>query len=176
MWTLLGTLEDWQRIRSRADKLLEYATGQADLSRWHAILSPVLDEFVLSYQGKVDKDFWNAICNYIPGGSGPSYISGWINVFIPFRKGKYCLDQCPYFANPSDFKYGCVETGAVPTCAVEVPVKVNDNGVEYKTLLYAESIVSSYDKETNRIAPSYDFALIDVTNAPERKEEMENDD
>ena len=169
--TLLGTLEDWKTIRTRADKLLEYATGQPDLARWHTILTPVLDEFVRAYQGQVDKEFWNAICNHIPGGSGPSYISGWINAFIPFHKGKYCLDQCPYFANPKDFKYGCVETGKVPTCAVEVPVKVDDNGREYKTLLYAGSIVASYNKETNRIAPSYDFALIDVTNAPKQKAE-----
>lgn len=175
--TLLGTLEDWKAIRTRADKLLEYATGQPDLARWHTILTPVLDEFVQAYQGQVDKEFWNAICNHIPGGSGPSYISGWINAFIPFHKGKYCLDQCPYFANPKDFKYGCVETGQVPTCAVEVPVKVDDNGREYKTLLYAGSIVASYNKEKNCIAPSYDFALIDVTNAPKQKvETMEEEE
>lgn len=46
--------------------------------------------------------------------------------------------------------------------SVEVPVKVDDNGVEHSIIFYAGALVCNYDKTTNRIAPSYDWAMIEV--------------
>jgi len=83
--TLEGTLEDWQKVREKANGLLKY-DKQALLVKWHALLVPILDQFIESYKGNVDKDFWNQICNHIPGGSGPSYITDLINVFMVLSK------------------------------------------------------------------------------------------
>lgn len=162
--TLKGTLEDWQKVRVRLDKLLEYA--QPDLVTWHTMLAPILDQFVASYQGQVEtnKNFWSSICHYIPGSSGPSFISGWINAFVPFDR-----DGCWALQGSKEYPYGKIDTGKVPLSAIEVPVKVDDYGREYDTLLYAGAIVNCYDKETNQLSPSLDFALIDVTSSGQAK-------
>lgn len=82
--TMEGTLDDWLNVRSRADKLLEYGRDQPDLTKWHAILTPILDQFIQTYQNNPDRDFWAKICSY-QGGSGVSYLSGWLLAFVTLR-------------------------------------------------------------------------------------------
>lgn len=37
-----------------------------------------------------NKDFWGSICHYKVGGSGPSYLGGWVSAFGVFDvKGKW---------------------------------------------------------------------------------------
>ena len=161
--TLEGTLADWQKIRSKADRLKTY--GEV-MVKWHSVLMPILDQFISTYNGKPDEDFWQRICHYSGGGSGPSYLSGWILAFIPFidykgQKDYYHLNSVEEIANTA--KYGKLDTSDIPSCTVEVNVEVDDNGREYKTILYAGAIVASYDKDKNQIKPSIDWALIDVT-------------
>jgi hypothetical protein len=72
--TLKGTLEDWNLLRSKAERLKEF--GQPELTEWYSVLSPVLDQFVRSYEGDVDRDFWNRICTQKGGGSGPCFLQG----------------------------------------------------------------------------------------------------
>lgn len=78
--TLEGTIQDWQDIYSRLEKLKEYK-----LEKWYDMLEPVVKQFVDAKQGKVDLDFWQRIAHYQRGGSGPSFISGWITVFCVFN-------------------------------------------------------------------------------------------
>ena len=161
--TLEGTLADWQKIRAKVDKLKIY--GEV-MVKWHSVLAPILDQFVATFSGKPDVDFWQRICHYEGGGSGPRYLSGWILAFVPFierygRKDSYYLNDYNIIASTN--VYGKLDTTDIPSCTVEVNVKVNDNGVEYDTILYAGAIVSSYNEETNQIKPSIDWALIDVT-------------
>lgn len=77
--TLEGSIQDWQNIYDRLEKLKEYK-----LRKWYDMLEPVVKQFVNAKMGNVDKDFWQRIVNYERGGSGPSYISGWITVFCTF--------------------------------------------------------------------------------------------
>jgi hypothetical protein len=173
--TLEGTLEDWQLLRKKIDRLLEfggsfppnsYVLRAKDFKEWHALMAPILDKFVDTYQKamnneEVDKTFWNQICNRVSGGSGPSYISGWINVFIPFKKGKFVIEKKTWYNATSE--WGFIQTDSIPSSSVDVPVKINDNGREYNTLLYAGSIMGEYNKDTNEIRPSVNMALIDIT-------------
>lgn len=161
--TLEGTLADWQELRHRVDRLADYGREckLEDLVWWQQVLAPILDQFVASYQGRVDNDWWQSCAHYIAGGSGPSYMTGWVLAFAPFHKGQWRL------AHPDDIahtgKYGQVETGEFSDSAtVEVPVKVNDNGTEYDIMFYAGGIVNSYDKASNTIRPSFDFALLQM--------------
>lgn len=162
--TLEGTLEDWELLRKKIDRLLEFP--QEDLKKWHSLMAPVLDKFTESYrkamhQEEVDTKFWNQICNRVSGGSGPSYISGWINVFIPFKDGK-CIIQGKTWYNETS-EWGFIDTNKVPSSMVDVPVKIDDNGREYETILYAGSIMGRYNQEINEVRPSVDLVLIDVT-------------
>lgn len=79
--TLEGTTDDWKEVQRRLGKLNAYK-----LEKWHGMLEPILQQFINAKEGKVDTDFWQKICHYEAGGSGPSYISGWITSFCVFDK------------------------------------------------------------------------------------------
>ncbi|SNW62380.1 Domain of unknown function (DUF4419) [Orpheovirus IHUMI-LCC2] len=78
---LLGTVEDWKKVRSKFDKVVEYK-----MEWWHNVLSCILDEFVKAAEGNPNKEFWKKICNY-ESGSGWSRFSGWICAFFPYAGG-----------------------------------------------------------------------------------------
>lgn len=95
----------------------------------------------------------------------PDDVSGWINVFIPFSNGKFCIqDQTEHSDSDEEepFPWGYIDTGSVSPSTVEVPVKINDNGRIYQTLFYAGSILCTYDQEKNEISPSVDLAIVDL--------------
>lgn len=152
--TLLGTLDDWTNIRSRIDLFAKYG-----LEEWRNVLAFVLDKFIDSYKGTVNKDFWNGVVNKHYGFSGPDYITGWILTFIPFdSEGKYILgdfDDC--IKNHND--YGYVNTDRIPMSAVDVPVLINDNGKHYNTNFYAGAFMTTYDPDTFSVGTSLDWAI-----------------
>jgi hypothetical protein len=159
--TLEGTLEDWKEIRSRIEKFSDFAIINDNVfQRWYNMLVPILDEFIASYSGSPNTDFWNRICTKTGGGSGPSYLEGWILAFIPFNRtnGKWQLND--KVVNGS---YGQIDTSKIPASAVEVPVLINDNGRKYKTILYAGSLVSTFEEKESKMGSSLDWALIDIT-------------
>lgn len=79
--TLTGTPEDWQKIRSKAERLHEY-----DLDWWLEALLPALDQFVAAANGNPDLDFWRSLCMINTGTSFPKYepLTGWVQVFFPY--------------------------------------------------------------------------------------------
>jgi len=146
--TLEGTLDDWQLVYNKVAKLESF--GVKELTEWMKVLQLVLKEFVNSYRaakspekycGKVDKDFWNRVATKSGGGSGPTYLEGWIVAFIPFNKeGKYILNN--YCEIEKTNAFGKVDTGDIVPSTVEVPITIDDNGTKYKALLYAGAITS----------------------------------
>lgn len=163
--TLEGTVADWQELRRRVDRLAEYGrqTNQEPLIWWQQILTPVVDQFVKSRVGQVNNDWWQSCANYIPGGSGPSYLSGWVLAFAPFSKGKWRLDDVKSILATGN--YGEVDTTKFNGSAtVTVPVTINDNGYEYPIAFYAGGIVNSYDAIGNVMRPSFDFAMFRLPN------------
>jgi hypothetical protein len=157
--TLEGTVEDWKEIRQRVDKLGEW---DQQLATWSEVLAFVLDEFVRSAEGNPDRDFWNRIATITGGGSGPRWVEGWILAFIGFNdKTEYILPDLEEIKKTNCF--GQLNTNDVPNATVEVPVTIDDNGVEYKTIFYAGFHAASYNEAEHSIKPSVDWALIDVT-------------
>jgi hypothetical protein len=76
--TLLGTVEDWQKIIDDTKKLAIY-----DLSWWTDVLLPILNQFLETAKGNINLKFWQSIYNY-ESMSGGSWISGWIVQFLPY--------------------------------------------------------------------------------------------
>ena len=82
---LLGTLDDWVKLKQKALDLMTFMK-QTKFEDYIANILPILDEFVNTYNGNPNQDYWNKIMNIKSGhiGSG-SYklISGWIlNFYI----------------------------------------------------------------------------------------------
>lgn len=169
--TLKGTLEDWKQLRELADHLLDF--DRKALSKWHKLLTPVLDEFVEAYEnGVVNRKFWNSICGYNPGvepgcdpeddspeakPSSPPSLTGWVNVFMPFDSdGRFQLKST------DDTPWGEVQLTDVPSGLLEVPVKVVGRRKTQDCLFYAGSLMCSYNKKKNQLAPSLDWALTEA--------------
>ncbi len=154
--TLEGTLEDWQKLQEKARRFS--TLGVESLSHWAGLLDFILQKMVDSYQGNVDVDFWSRLTSRESWGSGPRYIAGWVNVFMPFsEKGEYRLQD----ATPTN--WGKVDQNDVPPSAVEVPVEIDDNGRKYDTIFYGGHLVCVYDPEQDTIRPSVDWAMVDIT-------------
>eukprot|EP00448_Togula_jolla_P033045 CAMPEP_0170622032 /NCGR_PEP_ID=MMETSP0224-20130122/28912_1 /TAXON_ID=285029 /ORGANISM="Togula jolla, Strain CCCM 725" /LENGTH=360 /DNA_ID=CAMNT_0010948319 /DNA_START=58 /DNA_END=1140 /DNA_ORIENTATION=- len=157
--TLRGTKADWEEIQTRVRRMTKW--GDQTLVQWaEVLLTLILPHFISAFDGPVDKDFWNRIAHKSGGGSGPSYLNGWVLAFIAFgTTGDYLLAPAQEIQRSNNF--GKLDITKVPVSAVEVPVKVDDNGTIYETILYAGAIVGHSVED--RMLPSLDWALIDVT-------------
>ncbi|KZP12779.1 hypothetical protein FIBSPDRAFT_835817 [Athelia psychrophila] len=88
--TLEGTKEDWENILSRIGKLKQYGP---ETTAWYELLHPVISRFVNAFDnpdGQDNLDFWQKVAHYEGGGSGPTWLAGWINAFCVFDcKGRW---------------------------------------------------------------------------------------
>jgi hypothetical protein len=87
--TLLGEKSDWEALLARIDRLPSFGE---EPKQWHALLKPVLTRFVRTFDephSAETKDFWQRIAHFENGGSGPTWLSGWITAFCFWdEKGK----------------------------------------------------------------------------------------
>jgi hypothetical protein len=150
---LLGTVEDWQMLLAKAKRLGEFdLKGKTHMAKWQAMLLPVLEEFVKTKQGVDNMDWWQRICHYTGGGSGPTWLSGWITVFAVFDgEGKWQ-------GNCSGSEWPRIDTGDLPTAVLTCPVTVNDNGKEYKTHIFAGQFCFE-TKSGKDVVPRTDWCL-----------------
>ncbi len=161
--TLEGTKEDWIKIYQRVDFLRTFKIS-TELQQWADVLEHVLQHFIDAFDGKIDESgFWNRVANQTGGGSGPTYIEGWILAFYPFDdSGKYCLNSIENICKGK--RFGKIDTNDVSTSVVSVPVTIDDNGREYRTKFITGLLSGRTDKEETALRPNIGWALIDVTN------------
>ncbi|KAL0490316.1 hypothetical protein AKO1_009450 [Acrasis kona] len=160
--TLLGEVEDWVLLREKANRLLEFDQNGI-LQHWSTLLFPVLDEFIRSARGEPNVYWWNRIANMQGGGSGPSYLSGWITTFCVFDEdGKYRgkenevtdWSSTKYFSDWCIVNFGDIQRGYV-----NVPVLIDDNGVEIKTELFAGHLYTKIGDDSKSLRPMTGWAL-----------------
>jgi len=162
--TLLGTVEDWKEIRGRAERILEFDAGDKRMGKWGKMLFPVLDKLVESAEGKPDLDWWQKIANHVGGGSGPTWLSGWITVFTVFSDDKKWMGDThsfqTYMGHKGSSEWIYIDTNDIPKGYLMVPVTVDDNGTEYKTEMYAGHIVSKLENGNTTIVPQLDWCIV----------------
>ncbi len=84
--TLLGSVEDWRRIRERIEVIAEL-----DLGFWCRSLVPIADQLVRAANGDVDTAFWRRIYNPVDAYGG-ELITGWITRLYPYVKRDATVD------------------------------------------------------------------------------------
>ena len=158
--TLLGTVDDWKLLRSKVDRLLEFDTKDGLMKKWLELLTVVLDEFVETKCGVDNMEFWDRICHFSGGGSGPTYLSGWITTFAVFDKdGKWQGDtrEVRYFREIIKTDWPAIDTQDVPSGATAVPVLIDDNGTEYEGHMIAGHF--AYDGNNTTVQPRADWCI-----------------
>ena len=110
-----GTLEDWQNLRQKTARLIEtYHLDNAkyfkSFKAWGKDIDNILNEFIETYQGRVNLEFWNGVLDLeIRHGSGATTkIHGWIVKLISNER--------------------VLEVSNIPSGGFEVPVEINNNG------------------------------------------------
>ncbi|KAI4162392.1 MAG: hypothetical protein LQ342_003958 [Letrouitia transgressa] len=152
--TLLGTKEDWMEILKRLERLPQLG---AEPEKFSQLLKPVILNFIQTFDSpdsKEVKDFWLKIAHRSSGGSGPTYLSGWITAFCFWDADGNSM-YSSHGKEPSGpvkqeglnrHRAGCqigqtlyhkVDDQDVPAGYTSVPVTVDDNGTVYKTKMVA---------------------------------------
>ena len=75
---LEGTIADWQQLLARTEQIDRF-----QLEWWVDALIPILEQFILTAQGKPDRDFWRSMYKYNDD-SGDAIVTGWITRFFPY--------------------------------------------------------------------------------------------
>jgi hypothetical protein len=167
--TLLGEPKDWEDIRMRVEKLPQYDLTDRIMTKWKDMLLPILDQFIDASRGKPDADFWTKICHREGGGSGPSYLSGWITIFTAFDDDGKWRGKC---ANQNGWLK--IETSVISCGMVHVPVKIDDNGIEYQSEMFAGHITSELHNGGCQMQPRLDWAIALVDNdIPQKLDPLE---
>lgn len=141
--TLLGERADWVDLRGRLDKLRDFGSESERFGRFPI---PVLDHFIGSFDRPEDPqiiDFWSKIADRYGGGSGPTYLRGWITAFCFWdAKGSLLCGESQGDAgcNISGTVYYRVDMSKIPAGYAGVPVTVIDNESEVHTRMVAGSI------------------------------------
>ncbi|KAM0228204.1 hypothetical protein ACHAP5_012007 [Fusarium lateritium] len=137
--TLLGEISDWQDILGRLD-LLEQLGKEP--SQFAEMLRPILKHMILSFEQPTDArvlNFWNTIATKNPVGSGTPFISGWITAFCFWDdKGKATRRRVHKMFD--GVSYPTIKINKVPVGFAAVPVKINDNGNCFKSIMLAGSL------------------------------------
>lgn len=172
--TIQGTLDDWMNVRRRIERLLEFETTRGYMAKWTEFLFSVIDNIIESVKGKPNVEWWEKICHHESGGSGPSYLSGWITVFsvfstTPTEIGKWqvrTVDNCTrqqknmlsYISNKLGFSndknsYPILDTNDVSCGYATVPLTINDNGDVFKTMMFAGHLAIGISDDNHGVYP-----------------------
>jgi hypothetical protein len=144
--TLLGNIEDWQLLKSKVEKFIEYDNSNKLMTSWTKNLLPIMDKFIESFTNP-DINWWNSV-RLISQVSGSSIISGWIKEFMRFQNdGKYKNDD-----------FGNFTTTNIPISVSDTPIKIIDiDDTQYDAILFAGSF--GYSKTTEGYAVSNDWIV-----------------
>jgi len=168
--TMMGTTEDWIEVKNRANELLKYDNKAKHMSIWHKLLDPILDNFIKSRKGNPDVEWWNKICSHHSGGSGPSYMSGWLTSFCVFSEsGRWLATNFSIFTEnqstttTTTSPWPVVETTDIPSGYVFVPLKIDDDGMIHDSIMVSGHLGHriSTDLYTLQPAVSWFIGLVD---------------
>jgi len=157
--TLMGSIDDWILLKNKINYITNFGieNNYKCLVDWVKILLPIIDEFINSYNGNINNDFWQQCVNSTAYGSGSKYISGWVLAFEPFDKyGVWRLNNLDYILKNKN--YGSIDATLFQSSTVDIPF-ILDNGSQTKGILHTGSIVNTYNQKDNTISPSYDYAV-----------------
>lgn len=149
---LQGTIDDWYMLRKQVDGLKKFHLNRKCryfwLTHWVDDLLVIIDQFIDTFQGKVDIDFWNKVMSQQGARAGSGYttvVDGWLLTFlVGTYKQKWEIDD-------------------IPSLRFNVPVDVDDNGFEFKVRVLGGFTGVIRDEATNTYYPQHSLSVIGVS-------------
>ena len=118
------------------------------MTKWHSKLAVVLDNFLSSRKGKPDLHFWDTVALRRGGGSGPSYLTGWVTTFSLFDSNGDVIGGSGGYGNDEPWWY--LDTKDIAENVISVPITVDDNGVAYSTRMFIGQLMSEFEEGLDR--------------------------
>jgi len=153
--TLDGTLEDWLHLQ---EKVVTLRGLGLELDFWLDRLDPIITQFIATYKGNVDEDFWNMVIFQVPkiGASGfdlgtqPCW-DGWISALFPYNESKYPITKNSIL--PSE----------IPSGLVYVPFKLSIEEEDFNLRFAAGFLGARQDKinEEYVVSPVIGWYIVD---------------
>ncbi|KAI9927222.1 hypothetical protein MW887_003608 [Aspergillus wentii] len=139
---LLGDREDWKMLLKKLDKLETLGKEPAQFAK---LLDPIVRMFIATFDNPTSdkvRHFWNKCAHRIPGGSGPSFLSGWVTAFCFWNEDGKCLYPHTFGWDEAGclldgVKYHKVNIDEIPVGYSSVPVKVDEFGVIHEAMMVA---------------------------------------
>ena len=165
--TLDGNKEDWIQLKQKTVKLLNEKVDKKFGVEWSKSLLPLLDRFIVAFDGQIDCVFWNSMIKRGAWhGSGAwSWYSGWFNILFPFikqRPNKFCE---PYSMEQSYVAQGLEASGRgndrkyYPTGLASAPVEWDNNGTKIDMKFFAGFVGYTQDQNTLEICPNISWCV-----------------
>ncbi len=167
--TLDGNKQDWINLKQKVIKLLHTKVTKEFATKWGKALLPLLDRFIVAFDGKIDCVFWNSMIKRgATFGSGAhSYFCGWFNVLFPYLEDEFNRYCTPYsmeqeYVMASDL-FGYSSTGynvdGYPTGLASAPVKWNRLGQMIDLRFIAGFIGFKQHTKTLEICPNIGWCI-----------------
>ena len=155
----IGTLNDWQSLYTKAQQLQTFSNGT--FRTYINDVLPIFDEFIKTFQGNVNDNFWIKVCDikrdtsfrYGGGGSG-KLITGWVLQLFGLKPDDV--------HDPADIK--------LPS--IRVPVQLEDEATGKVTQCYIVGGFHGIYSTENRHKPVMSLSVIQETKASMSKEQM----
>ncbi|CAF1586775.1 unnamed protein product [Rotaria sp. Silwood1] len=156
--TLCGSPDDFQQVIDRINQLRTIFT---DFHWWLDSLLPHLKQLKASVEGKPDIDWWQKICHEEGGGSGPSYLAGWLADFIPYicdGAGHYKKVRRDDHHHYSKDSMNRIEFGDFNESVTRTDFILDDNGHETKMKFIAGFLGIGQNPKTSALRPCLGWA------------------
>lgn len=154
---LEGTVEDWTKLRKKANDLAQF-----DLDWWISSLDPILAKFIDAVSGTIDEEFWTTIYKQ-RGGSGGPYITGWILTLFPYLgHSPKNMHQNRFLKEWNMERCFCgATTDVLPRGVVSTPFIWEYFSEEFAMEFYAGFMAVSQEEKTLGIRPEIGWAVVD---------------
>jgi len=161
--SLLGSVEDWEQLRQRIERLDTFDDGTGILTeKWVPMLRHILDEFVVSAKSGSGNnlDFWDQIMHSATLPYMGEKLSGWILAFTFFdSEGKQIIwseeatagflggnSESATFALP----WGMIDANDVNANILECPIQIDDSdGNSYNSTLFVGQMAFDYSPDVD---------------------------
>ena len=152
-------MDDWTLLRTKIERLAEFDDEDEPIvAEWLVLLRVICDNLVESAKNGSHNNlwFWDTIVSHHGGGSGPSYVSGWVSSFSFFNKdGNRCGIKPSRRGNAYSSKssqdgvvWPMIDTDDINPNVVSCPVLIDDNGVQFESRLFVGQVTFDLDPAT----------------------------
>lgn len=153
---LAGDKEDWEKVQSKANSLLELIP---EFGIWFKSLNEILQNFIDAFDDKVDEQFWNEIYK-VQGGSGGPYVSGWLIALFPYLadnvKNRYITEE-ETWRDAGLNMFDGLTTENFSYHMNKVPFTWNYHGNEIK-MLFVGGLIGVL-QENKSLVPTFGYAI-----------------